>query len=262
MFVGITVDADADSGFRNRNLGRASISRGEYGPNVGIKRVLDLFQKFGITATFFIPGEVIERFPDSCKRIQDAGHEIGHHGYLHKSPSEFSLEEEKKDLEKGLEAHQKIFGIRPKGYRAPWLGQSINTYRLLNEYGFEYDSSEAGQDSPYFIQLNEGKLLEIPAKVELIDTPYFLNIATPGMLPFPIDPDAVERIWKSEFTGMYLTRQDLCYIHTVHPFCIGHFHRLKVYENLLAFIKSHTNVTFLTLGEMSKSFRDKSTQIP
>lgn len=254
MFVGISIDADACSVFEDRHLGRASISRGEYGQNVGIKRVLDLLKKLEIPATFFIPGEIVERYPDSCKRIQDAGHELGHHGYLHKSPLEFSLEEERKDLEKGLEAHQKVFGIRPKGYRSPWLGQSKYTYQLLKEYGFEYDSSESGMDSPYFIQLEEGKkLLEIPTKVELIDTCYFLNIASPGLLPFPIDPDVVEKIWKTEFTGMYTAKEGLCYIHTVHPFCIGHFHRLKVYENLLRFIKSHSDVTFVTLGQLSKS---------
>lgn len=249
MIIGITVDVDADSGIRDKNLGVMSISRGEYGPRVGLQRVLDLFEKYGIRATFFIPGEVLERFPDSCKRIQDAGHEIGHHGYLHKSPSEFSLEEEKNDLEKGLEAHQKLFRKKPKGYRAPWLGQSIHTYQLLHQYGFEYDSSESGKDFPYFIPLKKGKIFEIPTKVELVDTPYFLNFATPGLLPFPVDPDTVEKIWKSEFTGMHATEERVCYIHTVHPFCIGHFHRLKVYENLLAFIKEHSDVSFLTLQQ-------------
>lgn len=253
MIVGITVDVDADSGFRDRNPSLVSISRGEYGPNVGVARVLDLFQKLGITATFFIPGEVLERFPDACKKIQDAGHEIGHHGYLHKAPAEFSLEEEKKDLEKGLEAHKKILGIKPKGYRAPWLGQSSSTYSLLQKYGFSYDSSESGRDSPYFIQLKKAKLLEIPTKVELVDTPYFLNIGIPAMLPFPIDPETVEKIWKNEFTGMHLSQEGLCYIHTVHPFCIGHFHRLKAYENLLLFIRNHSDVSFLTLSELSDS---------
>lgn len=254
MIVGITVDVDEDSGFRDRNLGRVSISRGEYGPNVGIQRLLNLYKKLEIRATFFIPGEVAERFPDACKRIQDAGHEIGHHGYLHKAPSEFSLEEEKEDLEKGLAALQKIFGKKPKGYRAPWLGQSDHTYRLLKEYGFDYDSSESGRDSPYFIPINKkDKLLEIPTKVELIDTPYFLNIASPGLLPFPVDPDAVEKIWKTEFSGMYSSGEELCFIHTVHPFCIAHFHRLKVYENLLAYIKSHSHVRFVTLDALSRS---------
>jgi peptidoglycan/xylan/chitin deacetylase (PgdA/CDA1 family) len=39
-----------------------------------------------------IPGMDIDTYPAVCKRIRDAGHEIGHHGDAHEAP--MSLAEE------------------------------------------------------------------------------------------------------------------------------------------------------------------------
>ena len=255
MTVCMTIDFDADSVFRDRKSnGPTQISRGLYGPNAGLKRLVNLLKQHKIPVTVFIPGEIVDRFPDLCKLLRDEGYEIGHHGYNHKAPETCSFELERIDFEKGLDSYQKILGVRPKGYRAPWLGHTQNTYRLLNEYGFEYDSSECGQDSPYFLNVEGKRLLEIPGKIELVDTPYFLNLSSQALLPSAVDPDTVEKIWKREFSGMYKANQNLCFVHTVHPFCIGHFYRLQVYANLLSHMKEHADVHFSTLGDLSKKY--------
>lgn len=254
--VCLTIDEDGDTAFKEAGYtGLAPLSRAEYGTKVGLKRILDLLKKHELPATCFIPGEVVDRYSDQCKMVRDAGLEIGHHGYTHKSPHTFSEKEEIEDMEKGLEALNRVLGVIPKGYRAPWLHQSERTYQLLADYGFEYDSSECGQESPYYLNTKGKKLLEIPSKYELIDTPLFLNFAVSGFPPFPVDPEAIEKIWKAEFTGMYESDEDLYYVHVVHPGCIGHFSRLKVYENLIEFMLSHPDVTFSTLAEVNHQFR-------
>jgi len=51
-----------------------------------VRRLLKLFDKYNMKATWFIPGHSLETFPDECAAIRDAGHEIGLHGYSHENP--------------------------------------------------------------------------------------------------------------------------------------------------------------------------------
>lgn len=256
LTVAFTIDFDTESGLIDMgNTNPTALSRGSYGAVEGIKRVLDLFKSYGIVGTCFIPAYTLNKYPDQCKMIRDAGFEIGHHGCLHESPDARTYEEEKEIIECGLEALKKVLHVKPAGYRAPWLRQSLNTYKLLVEYGFEYDSSECGRDRPYFLDVDNKKILEIPTKYELIDTPLFFNLGIKGFPPLAIDPDVVLKIWQREFDGMYESEEDLYYVHIVHPFCIGHFHRLKIYEQLIQYISQYSNVKITTLKEISDSFK-------
>src|SRR3989338_5033280 len=47
------------------------------------ERILDLFEKYDVKATFFVLGYIAEKFPDMIKKISDMGHEIASHSYAH-----------------------------------------------------------------------------------------------------------------------------------------------------------------------------------
>ena len=47
--------------------------------------MLDIFERHGIPATFFVPGFDAETNPDTIKAIVGAGHEVAAHGYVHES---------------------------------------------------------------------------------------------------------------------------------------------------------------------------------
>ena len=55
------------------------ISRGLFSGEVGSPRFVELFRRFGIRTTWFIPGHSIETFPEQMQEVADAGHEIGVH---------------------------------------------------------------------------------------------------------------------------------------------------------------------------------------
>ncbi|HEY8369157.1 MAG TPA: ribulose phosphate epimerase, partial [Thermodesulfobacteriota bacterium] len=63
--VMLTFDLDAETLWTARDPANATkpitLSQGRYGWKVGTGRVLDLLDRYGITATFFIPGLVIEQ---------------------------------------------------------------------------------------------------------------------------------------------------------------------------------------------------------
>ena len=100
--VMLTFDLDGPSGALNRDPSLADkpslLSLGEFGPNVGLPRILSLLDEEAIAASFYVPGWVAERWPDEVKRIADAGHEIGHHGYLHEPPGTLESREEEAEI--------------------------------------------------------------------------------------------------------------------------------------------------------------------
>lgn len=77
------VDIDAVAGWLGSYGGEDSpndISRGLFAGTHGTRRMLKLFEKYNIKATWFIPGHTLETFPEECAMVRDAGHEIGLHG--------------------------------------------------------------------------------------------------------------------------------------------------------------------------------------
>ena len=78
------VDIDAVGGWLGSYGGEDSpsdIQRGMFAGDIGTPRLLNLFLKHDIPASWFIPGHSIETVPDSVKLIVDAGHETGATGH-------------------------------------------------------------------------------------------------------------------------------------------------------------------------------------
>ena len=105
----------------------SDIQRGVFASEVGNIRLLNLFKKYDLRTSFFIPGHSIESFPDQVKRIADAGHEIGAHGYLHENPIAMTPTQEEAVLVKCIDLIEKYTGKKPRGYVAPWWEMSAST---------------------------------------------------------------------------------------------------------------------------------------
>ncbi len=107
-------------------------------------RLLDLFQRYDVRATFFVLGYCAERYPGLIKDISEAGHEVGCHSFLHRRVDTLDPEEFRLDTRRAMNAILKACGVRPLGYRAPsWSINESSGWALdiLADLGFEYDSS-------------------------------------------------------------------------------------------------------------------------
>ena len=107
------VDIDAVGGWLGSYGGEDSpsdIQRGMFAGDVGTPRLLRLFVKHGIPATWFIPGHSIETFPDSVRMIVEAGHEIGAHGYSHENPIAMTPKQEEDVLVRCVELIERSRG--------------------------------------------------------------------------------------------------------------------------------------------------------
>lgn len=137
--------------------------------------VLALFADAGVSATFFTLGWVAERYPALMRRIVDAGHELGSHGYDHQRVFTFAPEDWRADLRKSRAILEDASGTAVTGYRAPSFSIDTRTpwaHTILAEEGYAYSSSVAPvkhdhygwPDSPRFAwkPRTDSPLIELP----------------------------------------------------------------------------------------------------
>ena len=126
------------------------LSRGQFGAEVGSRRLLDTFARYGVRTTWCVPTHTIQTFRSSVDKILEHGHEIAAHGVYHEYVPKLDVAEERRLIEVQIALHEKLLGSRPRGYRSPALDVTDHTLPLLREYGFDWDSSLMGHDfEPY-----------------------------------------------------------------------------------------------------------------
>ena len=139
--VCLTFDFDGISGFISRGQTSPSwISRGEFGPRVGMPRLIGLLKQYGIKSTWFVPGHTIETFPKESEKVVAAGHEIAHHGWTHRPPASLTRDQEEGELVRANESIRKLTGRYARGYRSPSWDLSPHSVELFLKHGFVYDS--------------------------------------------------------------------------------------------------------------------------
>ncbi len=256
----LTFDMDGQSATLNRNPDLADqpsiMSMGEFGPKVAVPRILDLLDTLDIKTTFFVPGWIAERHEDIVCAVFERGHEIAHHGYRHEPPATLSADgEEARVLDHGSEILERITGQRPLGYRSPSWELSANSLDLLRERGFIYDSSLMGNDIPYLVNAGDGQMVELPVHWSLDDVPFYNYSPVAGRTSPMSTPPAVLEAWKWEFDGAY--RLNRSFMLTLHPYVSGRLARLVALENLIAHIRSYSNVEFMRCIDVAQRWTEE-----
>ncbi|MFZ5827019.1 MAG: polysaccharide deacetylase family protein [Bacillota bacterium] len=91
------------------------------GPDpVWTPRILEILDRFGATACFFMLGRQAAAHPNLVLQVAAAGHEIGVHGYLHRVPLFQGFQSTMKDVAESVRTLTEITGNRPRYYRPPW----------------------------------------------------------------------------------------------------------------------------------------------
>ena len=253
--VVLSFDVDGSSGMINRNPQIEHLpsarSFGDYGPMVAVPHILTALTRAGVPASFYIPGWVAERNPATVEQIAAAGHEIGHHGYLHEPPATLSPEEEAEVLDKGSEILGGITGEAVVGYRSPSWELSDLSLQLMAERGFRYDSSLMGSDAPYWVGAGDSALVELPIHWALDDYPYFVFAPTDGRR-LQAAPEHVESTWKAAFDELH--RRGGVFTLTMHPYIIGRPGRVAMLERLIEYMQSKPGVTFARAVDVCDEF--------
>ena len=220
-------------------------SYGRYGAQVGVYRLLELFARFDVKATFFIPGWDAERYPDVMEQIVSNGHEVAGHGFVHEDFSSLPAEEQHAVLERSEAAFQQVFGQKPAGWRAPDGLMSKETRSILIQRGYRYDSSFCDDDVPYLVSDAEGRrLVELPVFATASDRPYYQARRSPWI---------VEAAWREELNAVY--QAGGLFNLTIHPrgdYGSGRAVRLGAVEAILQELREYPRLWLATCGEIAE----------
>jgi polysaccharide deacetylase family protein (PEP-CTERM system associated) len=127
-----------------QSIDRSQWSSMEYRAEQSTQRLLRVFERAGIKATFFVLGWVAKRSPQLVREIHRAGHEIASHGMSHKLVFDQTPEEFASETYESKALLEDITGERVLGYRASTYSitrRSLWALDILHEAGFAYDSS-------------------------------------------------------------------------------------------------------------------------
>ena len=205
-----------------------SMSRGEFGPRVGVPRLLELCKRLGITATFFTPGHTAETFPETAAQVAAAGHELAAHGYVHEDFEQLSLDEDYTYSSSVMD------DVRPHWAR----GAGVVRHDGPNEAGPEI------------------AIVEVPITFITSDFAYFeFNGYGRPTLPAGLrNPRDVEQIWLDEFTYNADRDPGALTMLMLHPETIGWGGRIAMLERVLVAMQER-GARFVTAEQLADEFR-------
>lgn len=253
----------------------------EYRVEANTDRILGLFERAGVKATFFTLGWVAERSPNLVKRIADAGHEVASHGYSHQLIYNQTPEVFQEETIRSKAILEDILGEPVTGYRAASYSitnQSRWALDILAEQGFTWDSSifpvhhdRYGMPGtprwPHRLMTDKGyELAEFPLSTLKLPG-YTLPIAGGGY--FRLFP-----YWFSKFGLGSINRQGKPFVFYLHPWEVDpgqprldvkwfsrfrHYNNLDVCEQRLAKLLRHFSFTTISEVLRNEGVLDSST---
>jgi peptidoglycan/xylan/chitin deacetylase (PgdA/CDA1 family) len=249
--VTLSFDVDAETGYFARGeqyfTRLSSLSDGRFGVIRGVPRLLELLRRFELPATFFIPGWTAESYPHVVASILEAGHEIGHHGYVHSRSHKVSAEAQRDEIERGFAAFEALGVPRPRGYRSTAWEVTPETFRMIVEAGFLYDASFLGDDRPYLERHEDLEILEIPSHWSLDDWPYFGYLLDYGGNTG--SAEAWRHNWWTEYESARDERRNVNY--TCHPEISGRGYRAVELGRLFERIVADGRAWFATMEQLA-----------
>lgn len=194
MKVAITVDVETDWGGR-----LLPDPKNCQGIEKGLPIIIDLLDLFGMKATFFVSGEVIQGHKERIRELAKMGHEVASHGFVHRlNYSRLERKELLVQVRRSKDVIEDLIGEEVLGFRTPQFKVNPVLFEVLKECGFLYDSSLIKNRSPF---MKEG-IWEVPVSfLSMIRFPYgllWINLLGETLFRF------FERFKKDDLTVLYM----------------------------------------------------------
>jgi allantoinase len=222
-------------------------SRREFGNRVGIFRVLDILERYGLRATICANALAAARFPYLVERCQRAGHGFVAHGWsLNRMiTSNMSEEEERQFIADCLGSLEDSLGQKPRGWAGQDYGESERTPQLLAQAGLDFVLDWPNDDEPYFMR-TDPPLVSIPNQSEWDDAQLFAVRKVDSWRYPEIVGSAFEQLAAEGGQMLGLG---------IHPWIFGQAHRIRYLEEAVAAITNQSGVWFASAEEIADAFR-------
>ena len=249
--VALSFDSDHETNeLRDGGKSIGRMSWGQYGNRVGVPRIIDLLDRYGIKASFYVPAVAALLYPDEQKRLVAEGHEIGIHGWIHELNSVLPYEAERDLMFRSTDTLEKITGVRPVGLRTPSWDFSPNTLRIETELGLLYDSSLMADEDCYDLVMDGTStgIVEVPVEWVRDDAVYFMMNRFQSLRPYTPPKDVLE-IFLREFDAAY--QAGGLFQLTMHPHIITPRSRIWILEEIIRHAQAKGDVWFATHADVA-----------
>jgi peptidoglycan/xylan/chitin deacetylase (PgdA/CDA1 family) len=218
----------------------------DYGPRVGIWRLMELFDRHGIRASALTNAAVFEHYPEIVEEGRSRSWAWVGHGQTN-SQWHVGMErdEERRLLEGIVAAFESATGQRPRGWLGPALTSTPNTIDVLAELGFTYTLDWANDDQPYDLKSSSGRLLSVPYSSEVNDIPAFVLHHHTGEEFAQSVIDQFDALYEDGASSLRVMGIGL------HPFLVGQPFRARAFARALEHITSRDDVWLTTSDELA-----------
>jgi allantoinase len=222
----------------------------EYGPRVGLFRLMDLLRDKQIKATAAIDARTAIERPFIVQRCLDSGWEIAAHGRAVTDvvSSQMTEAQERDYIATSIDAVSNAAGTPPRGWHGAEYGESHRTVQLLAEGGIDYVLDWPNDEQTYLMRAGDRRLVALPMAVDLDDVfaHWQRKLSMPRWRQAVID--AVDQLCiDGERSGRVL-------VLNIHPWLMGQAFRTTYFSEVLDHVRNLSGVWLATAGEIVSAY--------
>lgn len=218
----------------------------DYGARVGVFRLMDLLDKYGIRASVLLNAEVCEEHPAIIEEGNKRGWEwLGHGMNNNVRMNAYPPKKERKVIRTVRETIEAASGKAPRGWLGPGLAETYDTPDHLAAEGFEYLCDWGCDDQPVPMRVKKGRMITMPYQQGINDMSLLVHANHTA--------EQYHRILRDQFERLYQEAEDSGLVMAIplHPYVTGLPFRIGYLERALDTICAHAGVWKATAGEIA-----------
>ncbi len=219
-----------------------------YGGRVGVWRILRMFERLGVPATFFVNARCAELYPESIAEIARAGHDIGGHGYTQDGLLAYMTpEEQQATIRKSLDILGAKSGKRPTGWLSPVLAFTPETVELLAAEKLRWQADVTYTDLPHRVLTRHGPIACVP------------NSDFTDNRTLRTNPADLYDVYTGTFDYLYQNEPMSLLVLTLHCHFGGRPMVAQVFERIMRYIMGFPGVWLARHHELGRWAREQET---
>ena len=217
----------------------------DYGNRVGLWRMLEVMDRYGIRCTVSLNLANFEHYPGIFEACERRGWDYMCHGiYNTQYLWGYEEDEERAFVRDCVQTFRRLTGRQLAGWFSPAASHTLNTPDLVAEAGIKYFCDFYHDDQPTPLRVKEGRLISLPYQMDLNDSNLLASFG---------EGEDFARMSRDMFDTLYAEGTDQCRVMclALHPYIMGRPHRLPYLDEALRYIAGHDGVWFATGEEIA-----------
>lgn len=222
----------------------------DYGPRVGLWRIVRLLERLGIPPTVMLHSDVCAEYPQIVEYGKAHGWEwVGHGANTTSVTTTMAREDERALIASVLDEIERATGERPSGWFSARISESHATPDILSELGVEYLCDYSADEQPFPVTVADGSLVSIPYNLNTVD----VVMCNARAMTAEQYADALIEQFEVQFEEAAESARIMPI--SLHPFIAGQAFRIRQLERALAHIANHDGVWLAQARDVHQWYR-------